>query len=406
MRRGASVIAAAAVLWAAGALGASQPAPGARAADPAALQRDFVRAYEAKQWDRAEEAALAWAEARPRDWRPVWNLACVLASQNRMDLAEGAVGKALELGLTDFRMLERGLPGPLVASATVQAVLRNWPERQEEAANRRAAELLKTYGRAYRALKDPELRLIYVTSVPEKTMQDLVEQVALTTGFWRERVLPDGESVVRAQGDRTDPWVIVFLPTKTDFAKWAAQNMDGPLHRSAFSTVAGLYDPDRFELASQDLGESFRHEFLHVLHWRHLARLPRAQPIWVMEGLASLVEGVRVDAGGRLEPRATWRTNSIIRLARSGGLMPLERMLGLSREEFTSGKPLAHYALAHGLLLFAHEHGKLRRFYAELAAATEEDGGRAALERAFGQELPEIERRFKAWLRTLPEGPE
>lgn len=398
---------------AAGVRAATQP-PG-RGADRAALQRTFGAAFEAKRWPEAEEAALAWAESRPGDWRPIWNLACTLAAQGKFDVAEAAIQKALDLGFTDFRLLERGLPGPLADSPTVRRVLADWPGMQERAADRRAAEMLRTYGRAYRALKDPELRLIYITTVPESTMHAVAEQVALTADFWRERVLPDGESLVRASGDRTDPWVIVFLPSKADFAKWAARNMDGPLHRSAFSTVAGLYDPERFELASQDLGESFRHEFLHVLHWRHLAHLPREQPIWVMEGLASLVEGVKVDATGRLQPVATWRTNSVIRLARSAGTMPLEQLLALSREEFTAGKPLAHYALAHALLLFTFEHGKLRKFYAELVAGgagdrAEREGGidasRVALERSFGQPLAEVDRRFKAWLRTQPEAPE
>jgi hypothetical protein len=397
--------------------GASNSAQRPSRGDRAAAQRDFAEAYARKDLDGAEDAALRWAEAQPGAWMPVWNLAAVLAARGKMDLAEAAVARALALGMTDFRLLELGLPPQLLKSPAVQDVLNNWPARQEAAADRRAAELLRTFGKAYQASKDPALRLIYVYQASPETMQKLYEQVALLAELWTSRILAgeapaDGDPGAEAKGDaanqRTDPWVIVFLPTPADFNAWSREHLNAPLHRAAFSTVAGVYDPDRFELASQDLGETFRHEFLHVLHWRHLKRSAHAAPIWVMEGLASLGEGVVDDGQGRLKPVPTWRTNSVIRLARSaGGTIPLPRLVAMSTDEFTSGKPLAHYALAHALALYLDHLDKLRGFTAALDSTLATDPtGRAALEQTLGKPIEEIDRLFRAWLRKLPEVPE
>lgn len=401
---------------------ASNPAAQSARGDRAAAQRDFAEAYARKDLDGAEDAALRWAEAQPGAWMPVWNLAAVLAARGKLDLAEAAVARALALGMTDFRLLELGLPPKLLKSPAVQDVLNNWPARQEAAADRRAAELLRTFGKSYQASKDPALRLIYVYQASPETMQKLYEQVALLAELWSSRIFAEAPSPAAAPGkdgpgtdaqvdpanERTDPWVIVFLPTPADFNAWSREHLNAPLHRAAFSTVAGVYDPDRFELASQDLGETFRHEFLHVLHWRHLKRSGRAAPIWVMEGLASLGEGVVDDGQGRLKPVPTWRTNSVIRLARSaGGTIPLPRLVAMSTDEFTSGKPLAHYALAHALALYLDHLGKLRGFTAALDATLATDPtGRAALEQTLGEPIAEIDRSFRAWLRKLPEVPE
>src|SRR5690606_4633408 len=90
-----------------------------------------------------------------------------------------------------------------------------------------------------------------------------------------------------AAGARRDPWVIVFLPMPRDYARWAMGKF-GPGWRQ----VGGSYSDDEKMLVTQDLGGTLRHEFWHVLHWRDQRRRGQLHPIWIMEGLCSLVEDV------------------------------------------------------------------------------------------------------------------
>lgn len=370
----------------------------------AELQAAFVEAYNARAWDRAEEAVVQWAELRPDDWTPIWNLACVLAAQGKNELAAGAIRKALDLGFCDFRLVDRGVPPALRQTPVVQEIFRDWPALQDRALEQHLARLKAEFSKGYRVVKDERLRLAYVHAYSDEAFADARRQVESVSAWWAARVAGDDHPPVLA-GDRADPWVVIVLPTKGDYARWSARVVGAP--RGAISAIAGLYDPDRHELVTQDLGATLRHEFLHVLHWRVLKREGLSAPLWAMEGLASLVEDLKPQADGPPEAVPSWRTNSAVRLAKSGGVMPLPKFVELPADQFTARAPLANYALARALMLYLDQRSALRAYFdASLRPVPGDASGRAALEAALGKPLTDIDKSFRQWLRELPIAPE
>jgi hypothetical protein len=127
-------------------------------------------------------------------------------------------------------------------------------------------------------------------------------------------------------------------------------------------------------------------------------------PIWVMEGLCSLVEDVNTGPSGEMQPVASWRTNMAGRLARTGNLMSWERLFKMDHKTFVQSRPLANYAQARAIFLYLSEQHKLKPWYAALIRTFPEDptGGKA-FEAVFGKPIKQVETDFRTWLRALPE---
>ncbi|MEC9374614.1 MAG: PDZ domain-containing protein, partial [Planctomycetota bacterium] len=123
--------------------------------------------------------------------------------------------------------------------------------------------------------------------------------------------------------------------------------------------------------------------------------------------LAALVEDVEPTGGDgakglRLLP--SWRTNIAKRLERGGGLRDWDELMTMPRERFVGRRPNAHYAQARSIMLFLHEAGRLGEWYEAYVEGFEEDeSGRRAIEAVFESPLREVERRYRLWLRELPE---
>jgi hypothetical protein len=91
-------------------------------------------------------------------------------------------------------------------------------------------------------------------------------------------------------------------------------------------------------------------------------------------------------------------------LARSGNLMPWDRLFKMDHKTFVQGRPLANYAQARSIFLYLSEQGKLKAWYAALIQTFPEDptGGRA-FEVVFDKPVKQVETDFRTWLRALPE---
>jgi hypothetical protein len=364
-----------------------------------------VRAYLERRWDEAEAALKGILESWPGEFVAWYNLACVYAQSGRAREAEAALERAVISGFVDFHRMEQD-PGlaPIRSSGTYQAMIQGWRavlDAHGEAAERAARQRL---GPGYIVERDERRRLIFAGGFAEVSFRRALRTMDQVESWWRGHVLPPVDRDAD-DPDRPDPWVMVVLPTAADFRAWTDRNF-GP-QASRLNTIGGVYDHDRKELVAMDLGPTLRHEFLHVLHWRHMARTGVIQPLWVQEGLCSLVEAVERDGEGGLRVVSSWRMNTVKRLQSTGLLPSWQGFFARDADEFTRSKPLANYAVAYAIMRWLEEQGKLGAWYAAYVQGAREDpSGARAMESVTGVDLATAERRWREWVRAHPDVPD
>ncbi|MCA9304253.1 MAG: PDZ domain-containing protein, partial [Phycisphaerales bacterium] len=372
-------------------------------ASPKAAEDAGIEAMAEGRYLDAAEAFAAYIKIRPESFVGYYNLSAAMSRAGELDASQIAMTKALELGFTDRKQLMRdGDLAALRETEFFRSVMDAWDELIE---TRRKVDLqtvsqLITLKKQLRTSDDHRVELVSAHG-EVATDQSLAEMDLLAQ--WA------AENLFAAQADPAFleglPWVMVVLPDKTGFARWAV-TVFGPGVRGSISSVGGAYEHQDRRLVAQDLGATFRHEFLHVLHWRDMNDRGQAHAPWVQEGLASLVEDY--DMGDdRLVPVASWRTNIVKRLRDVRRLTPIEELAHTEMEQFTSSRPLAKYAQARAVMLFLLDHGRLGAFYNEYTKGISEDpSGVLALKRAMGMELDQIEEAYEAWIDALPAVPE
>ncbi len=403
--------------------------PGASAEDrreKRALSDRAAAAFTARDWPRAEAALRLLLERWPNEFAGWYNLASVLAQRGQVAEAERALERAVVEGFVDFRQLERDANlSALREGDTYRALIKGWRALQDAHAEASVRAYAQTLGPGYIVRRDEQRRLAFVSGFPEVSLSRVRGELASLTRWWERRVLPEGERADSADPERPDPWVVVVLLNARDFRTWSEHNF-GPVAARAGS-VAGVYDHDKKELVSMDLGATLRHEFLHVLHWRHMSRSGFVQPLWVQEGLCSLgerVEPVAPDAPAAtaapdardgaghdnqtsLAPAPSWRVNLLRRAQASGTLTPWSALMRDDPDAFVERRVLANYAQAYGVMLHLLERDQLRAWYADLVANHAQDpSGVRAIERATGRSLKEAEASWRGWIKALAPVPD
>lgn len=383
---------------------AANPPAAIDPADPPEQARSIrLRAESALKSKDFPAAAAAWRaliELNPADPYHRYNLACALTRAGDTAAAEKALEDAFAHGFIELFHMQRDpdLAG-LRPTRTFTLLIKGWRDILDARGTADLASLKERFTPGpppdgYTFATDNELRLHYASAFRPASFDDARDQITRVHAWaTRELFPPPPADDAKA---RPDAWVSVVLPTPKDF------------FRLVFSDgVGGYFDRDRKRLVTQDLGPGLRHEFLHVLHWRHADRLGQRHPLWIMEGLACLLEDVEMPgapASGAFTIKPSWRTNIARRLARNGGLMPLERFTSLPDEKFMSERPRANYAQARALCMFLNERGKLALWFRAYTEDHAQDPtGRRALEAAFDLPLKRIESEFRAWAAKIEE---
>jgi hypothetical protein len=382
---------------------AAQEKPDPRRAQE--LQNQAFAAIDAQEYEKAAELLRGQIEAEPKNFVPYYNLACVLSLKG--DAAGGAdmLIAAVERGFVDLWQMERDDQlAPVRKRDEYLKLVKAWPRvlaRNLEANIEGISRLFGGAGGAYTTTRDDKLRIAYLSAMDATSTQQAREDISRLCAWGLEHVFADLAAV---EDPEMDAWVVVVLPTGRDFLRWLAV-MYGPAAINNFSGIGGSYVHDDKRLVAQDLGATLRHEFFHVLHWRSMTRLGQDHPIWIQEGLCSLVEDYD-EVGASLKPVPSWRTNIALRLARGGSLMPISRLAAIPRHRFTAGSPLAHYGQARTVFLYLYEHGKLKDWYAHYTAPenfAQDPSGIRSLEAVLEKPIAEIERDYRQWVRSLPE---
>jgi len=353
----------------------------------------------------AAEAALAQlVELEPGNFVNWYNYACVHALNDRLDEAAQCLMRAVERGFIDVNHMtsDRNLKA-LHDHPDYLRIVGNWDTLVEANVDANLEAVQRQYDpRRYEIEKDPELRLAYYSAFDPESFRVARMEIERIAAWADEHVFGNVNDEAFLEDK---PWVVVVLPTRRDFRRWAA-SVYGEAAINATSQIGGSYTHDKNRLVAQDLGSSLRHEFFHVMHWRDNMHHRQGHPVWVQEGLCSLIEDYDVKDGD-LVPAASWRTNSAVRLARNRGLLHLKELAETPRGRFTGFRPLAHYAQARTVFLYLYRMGKLKAWYETYRETFNEDPtGIRAMEIVFGLPIDEINEQYAEWVRMLPEVPE
>ena len=408
----------------------------------AALTARAIEAFRVGDYSRAESVLTEQLAIDPENFVVHYNLACARAALGKPDPAIEALQRAVEFGFSNRQHLERDpYLEPIRGTEDFRRLLDHWDGvigMQRRVRVEQAREWVRgsTEERA-----DERLRIDLISAHSEAETDEAMDQIGRVAD-WAGGILPIGEAPEVASA----PFVVVALPDQRDFLKWAFWTY-GERARRAFAGIGGSYEHDEKRLVAQDLGPTLRHEFFHVLHWRDMDRLGQVHPIWIQEGLASLVEDM--DPARLVHPRAgrqadrttapegidpnlvpatpieaerssavpdgesaptdswipvpSWRSNIVKRLARTGPLPDFESFMGRGHADFSTRRPLAAYAHARTILLFLQSRGVLADWYSRYTGDPEigfasDPSGIAAMEAALGMELPEIESAYRAWV--------
>lgn len=376
----------------------------------ARLNKIAFAAFDRKDWAAAEAALRELIPFDADNFVPWYNLACALAMQGKADDAMKMLDQSIARGFSDRMQLETD---PQLAAVRgtdrYKSLLTTWDKQLDRRGQSNLDLARKVFTSAETAAKysierDVGLRISYLSAFDPKLFAEAKSQLTLLTDWWNREVLDQSADSAKKAGTRDGspaaPWVTVVLPTRIDYARWAQSRFG-----EAWDRVGGQYSHDNKLLVAMDLGSTLRHEYWHVLHWRDQDQRGQRHPIWIMEGLCSLVEDMAsTGPGAAFKPVPSWRTNQARRLATAAGLMPWSTLFALDPKRFSQTRPLAQYAQSRAIFLFLHERGKLGEWYAAYVNGFDEDptGGSAFVE-VFDKPIKEIEREFRLWLRDLPQ---
>ena len=370
----------------------------------AQIEAAGIEAVEAGDLDRAEAYFKAHAEQDPATFTPWYNLAAVASLRGDLEAAQQRLTQALARGFSDIRVL-RADPHmeALRATKLFEDLNTRWPEilAARRTADLAAAQQLVPRNAETRTLDRWKIELVsaHDATATDQAEAELAQLCAWLTEYVFTNLSPE-------DAFEEDPWAMVILPDRAEFARWAITAF-GPGVRDSLSTVGGAYDHNRRSLVAQDLGATLRHELVHVLHWRDMSRLGQNHAAWIQEGLASLVEDYDLTdetRSGSLTPVPSWRTNIVKRLRNARRLTPLEELAGTSMTRLTASRPLAQYAQSRAVMLFLLDHGKLTEFYRTYTDTFDDDPtGLTTLRTTLGHESQgDLEQAYQRWIDSLP----
>ncbi|TVQ61300.1 MAG: PDZ domain-containing protein [Phycisphaerales bacterium] len=361
----------------------------ASGADARTLQRRANEAFRTKEYAEARDALQRLVRLRPEDALAHYNLACALARLGETEAALDALEDAIGVGFINFHHMAHDKDlAPLRGEPRFQAVLLGWGELLDMRGEADLESAREALGPRYHYERDEMLRLNFASSLPAESFEAARAEIDRVAAYADARLFPQPDP----DDPRADAWVTVILPTPEDFVRFVPAE-----------GVGGIYDRDRRILVTSDIGPSLRHEFLHVLHHRRMMRLGQTHPLWVQEGLGTLVEDLEEGPDGVERAVPSWRTNIARRLRDAGRLTPWRTLFALDDERFMRTRANAQYAQARAVFMDLERRGALAEWLRNYEQTFDEDPtGVLAFERTLGAPLAQIEREHRDWLSGVP----
>ncbi len=370
-----------------------------RRAESSRLQERAVAAFEAGDIEAAVLLLTEQLALEPGNALAMYNLACVRCVGGEREMALDLLKSAIEHGFVDFEQMRRD-PNlvDLHETELFKGILAQRRPILDAAGEMQFEGVRGKYGSRYVYGKDEELKVNFASAYDETTLEAAKIELRQISEWALEELFTElNEPAMR----EVDPWVVVVLPSERDFRVWAIATYGPASVNGEFRRIGGAYNHGRKELVAMDLGGTLRHEFLHVLHWRSNMRLAQGHPVWIQEGLCSLVEDYEM-VRGRLVPVASWRTNTVKNLNRIGRVMDITDLAVMDRNRFNNSSPLANYATARAVFLFLQERRLLSEWYRHYTANYGDDPtGVASIEAVFGKGIDGVQEDFEDWIAGL-----
>ena len=364
------------------------------------VSHEALELFERGEYDKAEALLKTQAKRQPKNFVPLYNLACCRSMQHDAKGAIDYLAQAITNGFCDIHQLRRDPTlAPIRSDPAFKAILESWPELLDARRDGNLAQAKHDFDdKAYRDYRDQTHRLDFRTVFNERAFNQARAELERVATFADQEIFTD---LFAPEQVKNDAWVVVILPNRTDFLRWVVSVYGPEMATSGNSTIGGAYEHDAKRLVSMDLGSTLRHEFFHVLHWRDNTRRGQNHPIWIQEGLSSLVEDCDVE-GRSLRPVPSWRTNIVKRLEKMRKLMPIETLAAMPATKFSGIRPLANYAQARAVFMYVHSQGKLKTWYTHYTQHHAADpSGIASLEAVLEQPIADINTNYRKWVRDL-----
>lgn len=362
---------------------------------PAELERVGIEAMSQGDYAQAETVFRELIALRPESFVGHYNLASALSMAGDGGGAVDALSVAITLGFTDLRQIKRDPDLETLRSTPFFGQLvSSWPDLVEARRESDIAAIKPLIRRGLEARTHDDLKFELFSAHDKIATDQALAELELLAQWAEGALFTDADSLV------DQPWITIVLPDRAGFGKWAIKTF-GPGVRGNISSVGGAYEHQKRRLVAQDLGATLRHEYIHVLHWRDMNRLGQAHAAWIQEGLASLVEDYD-QAGNRIVPVASWRTNIVKRMSKVHRLPTISELASTEMQSFTSKRPLAKYAQARAVMLYLLDQHQLNAFYANYTREYQQDKtGILSLETTLGKEITEIEKDYRNWIDGL-----
>jgi len=234
------------------------------------------------------------------------------------------------------------------------------------------AELHKTAPRGFSIIAEPPFVVLGDES------QEVVKTRAVKTVKWAVDKLKQ-EYFARDPDEIIDVWL---FKDDASYRKHARLLFDDEP-----TTPFGYYSEEHHALVMNIStgGGTLVHEIVHP-YMR--ANFP-ACPAWFNEGLASLYEQ-SCEKDGRIAGLINWRYKGLEKAIKENKLIPFEKLMALTDEDFYGGRGNPgydqHYGQSRYLCYYLQEKGLLGKFYREFVAnAGKDPTGYATLQRVLGE---------------------
>lgn len=341
----------------------------------AALDEKVSALFDKKDYAQAEKVLRQMIQLVPASDRAWYNLACAQSRTNRPKEAVASLNKAVELGYCSIQYMEQDPDlEPLRGDEGYKKLLARREQIQRARGQKIEAELKAQYGKKYLCEIDHGHKLVFATNVDKRTLEEVKAQLtAQAKALWADLF-----------HYRPEAYLTVVIPSEEDA-------------RSMSPMVGGFYQPDTHRLIARQIGLTLRHEFTHAMHYGDQIARGQQHSIWVLEGLAGLIESATF-AGGHIHPEPNMRLNMMQAMFQAKRELPWKTMFEFDQARFMreAGRT---YPQSRYVMMYFFQKGKLRAWYDEYCRNVEKDpSGIAATEKVFGKKLAEIEADWKKWV--------